>query len=219
MPRTTLILCLLGCLAVPGSSAQQPNRVWEEQYRTRTTEQMVAQFENPTRPVFRYRTAIVGMLQLKPGMSVADIGAGSGFLSRLMAADVGPTGRVIATELDGKMVEHMNARAKQDNLANVRAIAGTPASTGLEPASVDAVTIVDAFSCFDKPKEMLASINAALKPGGLMLVVDLPREGQGANQAGIDAEDVIALAAAAGFRRQDEINVVPGHYALRFRRQ
>ena len=79
--------------------------------------------------------------------------------------------------------------------------------------------VIDAFSFFDKPKDMLASINAALKPGGLMLIVDVPREGQGPSQAGIDAEDVIALAAAAGFKRQDEIGVVPGHYALRFRRQ
>ena len=159
------------------------------------------------------------MLQLEPGMRVAEIGAGSGFLARLMAAAVGPAGGVIATELDPKMVEYMNARAQQENLANFRAIVGQSGGAGLEPASVDAVAMVNAFSFFDKPKEMLASIDAALKPGGLMLIVDFPREGQGASQAGIDADDVIALAAAAGFKRQDEINVVPGHYALRFRRQ
>jgi len=204
-------------LAVPGAG-QQPNRVWEEQYKTKTTEQMVAQFENPARPVFRYRTAIVGMLQLKPGMSVAEIGAGSGFLARLIAAGVAPDGRVTATELDAKMVDHMNARAKTENLANFRAIAGQPTATALEPASVDAIAVVDTFSYFDNPKEMLASINSALKPGGLLLVVDLPREGQGASQAGIDADDVVTLAAAAGLKRLDEINVVPGHYALRFRR-
>jgi cyclopropane fatty-acyl-phospholipid synthase-like methyltransferase len=219
MPRPTLILWLLGCLSFSGASPQQPNRVWEEQYRTKTTEQMVAQFENPARPVFRYRTAIVSMLQLKPGMSVAEIGAGSGFLARLIAAAVAPDGRVTATELDATMVDHMNARAKAENLANFRAIAGQPIATALEPASVDAIAVVDTFSYFDNPREMLASINSALKPGGLMLVVDVPREGQGASQAGIDAEDVIAQASAAGFKRQDEINVVPGHYALRFRRQ
>src|SRR5262245_17018112 len=211
MLRLALIFALLGL-------AQQPNRVWEEHYKTRTAEQMAAQFEDPTRAVFRYRTAIVGMLQLKPGMSVAEIGAGSGFLARLMAAGVGPAGRVIATELDPKMVDYMNARAKEEHLGNFRAIAGQSSGAGLEPASVDAVAIVNTFSFFDKPKEMLASISAALKPGGLMLVVDFPREGQGASQAGIDADDVVALAAAAGFKRQDEIGVVPGHYALRFRR-
>src|SRR6185436_10221029 len=108
--------------------------------------------------VFRYRTAIVGMLQLKPGMSVADIGAGSGFLARLMADAVGPSGRVIATELDPKLVDHMNARAKQESLANVRAVVGQFANAALDPASVDAVAMVDSFSFFDKPKEMLASI-------------------------------------------------------------
>src|SRR5262249_14973896 len=160
------------------------------QYKTKTTEEMVAQFESPSRPVFRYRTAIVGMLQLKAGMTVAEIGAGSGFLARLMTGAVGPTGRVIATELEPKLVDYMNGAARQENLANFRAVAGAPAGTGLAPASVDVIAMVNAFSFLDRPKEMLASINSALKPGGLMVIVDFPREGQGANQTGIDAEDV-----------------------------
>jgi tRNA A58 N-methylase Trm61 len=61
---------------------------------------MAAEFESATRPVFRYRVAIAGLMQLKPGMTAADIGAGSGFLARLMAGHVGSTGRVIATELN-----------------------------------------------------------------------------------------------------------------------
>src|SRR6185436_5173929 len=125
MSRSALLLGVLACLAAP---PQQPNRVWEEQYKNKTAGEMAAQFESPTRPVFRYRTAIVGTLQLKPGMSVAEIGAGSGFLARLMADAVGPTGRVVATELEPKLVDYMNARAKQENLANFRAVAGAAAN-------------------------------------------------------------------------------------------
>jgi cyclopropane fatty-acyl-phospholipid synthase-like methyltransferase len=217
VPRLISAVAVLALSYVP-LSAQRPNQLWEDQYRQATPEAMAAQFENPARAVFRYRTAIVGMLQLKPGMSVAEIGAGSGFLARMMAAGVGPSGRVVATELQATMVDLMNARAKAQGLDNFRAVLGKPATTALDRGSADAVAIVEAFSYFDHPREMLTDIHSALKPGGLLLIVDLPREGQGASQVGIDADDVLSLAAAAGFRHVDELGVVPGHYALRFRR-
>ena len=66
--------------------------------------------------------------------------------------------------------------------------------------------------------ELLKALSSALKPGGLIVIVDSPREGQGASQIGIDADDVVALATAAGVKRLDEIGIVPGHYAIRFRK-
>ena len=65
---------------------------------------------------------------------------------------------------------------------------------------------------------MVQSIAATMKPGGTLLVVDLPREGQGASATGIDADDVVALVTAAGFARVSESTVVPGQYAIRFRK-
>ena len=192
--------------------------VWAQQYATRSAAEMAAQFESSARPVFRYRVAIASLLQLKPGMVAAEIGAGSGFLARIMAGQVGSTGRVIATELAPAMIAYMNERARSEGIQNFSAVQGRVDGTGLEPASVDALALVNAFSFFDRPREMLQSLAATLKPGGLMLIVDLPREGQGASQAGIDAEEVVALATAAGFTRMDEIGIVPGEYALRFRR-
>jgi ubiquinone/menaquinone biosynthesis C-methylase UbiE len=214
-----VVIALLVALSRPASGvAQDVRNTWEEQYETRTSESMAAEFESPTRPVFRYRVAIVGLLDLKPGMVAADIGAGSGFLARVMAGQVGPTGKAIATELNPGMVAYMNARARSEGLANFSAIEGQPASTGLAPASVDAVAVVDTFSFFERPREMLQSMAASLKAGGLMLIVDIPREGQGPAEVGIDADDVVALATAAGFQRLDETTLVPGQYAIRFRK-
>jgi len=201
-----------------GISAQARRNTWEEQYKTRSPEAMAAEFERPTRAVFRYRVAIVGLLDLKPGMVAADIGAGSGFLARVMAGQVGPTGKVIATDLNRGMVDYMNARAQAEGLRNFSAIEAQSTSTGLEPASVDAVALVETFSFFDQPREMLASIARSLKPDGLMLIVDLPREGRGPSEVGLDADEVVALATAAGFQRVDETTLVPGEYALRFRK-
>jgi ubiquinone/menaquinone biosynthesis C-methylase UbiE len=159
------------------------------------------------------------MLQLKPGMTAAEIGAGSGFLARLMAQQVGPTGRVFATELEAKMVAFMAERAKAEGLTNFTAVHARQTETGLAPASVDAMAIVNTFSFFDKPMEMATAIAAAIKPGGLVVVVDFGREGRGASLAGIDVDEVVSLMAAAGFDRLNESGVVPGQYAVRFRKR
>jgi ubiquinone/menaquinone biosynthesis C-methylase UbiE len=210
-------VALAALLLWPHTQAPAKNP-WADQYKTRTPEAMAAQFESESRPVYRYRVAIAALLQLKPGMVAAEVGAGSGFLARTMAGLVGATGRVIATELDPKMVEYMNARARAEGIQNFTAIVGQPGATALAPSSVDAIALVNTFSFFDDPKGMLQSLSAALKPGGAMLVVDFPREGQGAAQTGIDADDVVSLATAAGFTRETESGIVPGHYAIRFRK-
>jgi len=219
MPRAAAIGLAVLLSGTPGLAAQEPKKnIWEEQYKTRTPEAMAAEFESATRAVFRYRVAIVGLMELKPGMTAADIGAGSGFLARLMAEQVGATGKVIATELDRRMVDYMDARAQADGLRNFSAVQGQATSTGLAPRSVDAVALVNVLSFFDRPREMLESIAESLKPGGLMLVVDLPREGQGTSETGKDADEVVALATKAGFARVNENGIVPGHYAIRFRK-
>jgi cyclopropane fatty-acyl-phospholipid synthase-like methyltransferase len=178
----------------------------------------VARLENTSRAVFRYRVAITSLLELKPGMTVADVGAGSGFIARLMAQQVAPGGRVIATELDRALVSYMEDRARADGLQNFSVRLGEVGDARIEPASLDALALVETFSVLERREEMLRSLAAALKPGGLMVIVDAPREGLGATQTGIDAEEVVALATAAGFKRIDESGIVPGDYAIRFRK-
>jgi ubiquinone/menaquinone biosynthesis C-methylase UbiE len=205
--------------AATGLSAQEARRnVWAQKYRERSVESMTAELENPSRPVYRYRAAMASLMRLKPGMRAADIGAGSGFFARALAEQVGAAGHVYATELEEKMVAHMAARAKAIGLANFTAVKGGVASTGLEDASVDAAALITTYSFLDRPKEILQSIARAVRPGGLLLIVDLPQTGEGPDATGVEADDVIAAAKAAGFALVDESSVVPGHYALRFRR-
>jgi predicted methyltransferase len=213
-----VVVCIL-VVAAPAVAQGTARNIWSEQYKTRTPDEMAKQFETPSRPAFRYRAAITGLMQLKPGMTAAEVGAGSGFLARLMAQAVGASGKVIATELDRRMVGYMNDRARVEGLTNFTAVQGTPTAAGLEPASVDAIALVNTYSFFDRPKEMMHSIAQAVRPGGLLLIVDVPATGSGADASGAEAEDVIAAAAAAGFILQDESAVVPGQYAIRFRRK
>jgi ubiquinone/menaquinone biosynthesis C-methylase UbiE len=196
-----LLFAPVGVRAQPGSPAE-----------------IALQQENASSAAFRYRAAIAGLLQLKPGMVAAEVGAGSGFEARAMCSQVGPGGRVIASTLDPRMVSYMTERARAEGIQNFTAVLGEPASTGLPPASIDAAVVVNAFSAFTHQADMLQSIAATLKPGGALLIVDLPREGAGTAQIGIDVDDLVKLAAAAGLKREAESTVVPGEYAIRFRK-
>lgn len=211
---TTILVALL----LTQAAATPTRNTWAAVYAKTEAAAAAAEFEEPSRPLFRYRAAITGLMQLKPGMMVGEVGAGSGYLSRFIAGTVGPEGHVYANELEAKMVAYMKARAASEGLKNFTAVTGTPSSTGFAPASLDAIAVVYAFSFFDERAAMLESINASLKPGGLLLIVDLPSEQSGATTVGIDADDMVALASAAGFSRAGENGVVPGHYALIFRK-
>jgi arsenite methyltransferase len=194
-----------------------PRPVLDQHYTEKSAAEMAAWFEQDSRPVYRYRTAIATLLQVKPGMTAVEIGAGSGFVARELATLVGPQGKVIATELQPKMVAWMNERAKAEGLAHFTAVEGRVDGTGLEPGSADGILMVDTFSYLEKPEAVLASAAAALKPSALLVIVDFPMEGSGATRAGIDVEDVVRMAAAAGLERVNENSIVPGHYAVRFR--
>lgn len=207
------VLLALACIQIDDPAT------WNRQYKDRAAATVADQLEQPSRAVFRYRAAIAGLLQLQPGMTAADIGAGSGFLARALARQVGATGRVLASESDAKMRAYIEDRARAEGLANITAVPATASSTGLGPASVDAAALVHALGTAAEPRALIPSVAAAVKPGGTLLVVDLPREGSGATAAGIDSEDVVALFAAAGFERVAESTVVPGEYAIRFRRR
>jgi ubiquinone/menaquinone biosynthesis C-methylase UbiE len=206
-------------IALLAQAAPTVRNVWEKEYAKGDAASFAARFEEPSRALFRYRAAMTGLMQVKPGMTVAEVGAGSGYLARYLAEKVGPEGKVIANELEPKMVAYMNERAAKDGLKNFRAIQGQPASTGFESSSIDAMASVYAFSFFDQPEAMLKSMYESLKPNGLLLLVDSPREGLEKSSPGLDAEEVVALATAAGFTRERENGVVPGHYALIFRKK
>ncbi|MEO6212845.1 MAG: methyltransferase domain-containing protein [Vicinamibacterales bacterium] len=214
-----MLIASMLALALLLQTPAPARNTWQKAYANGSAESFAARFEEPSRALFRYRQAIAGLMQVKPGMTVAEVGAGSGYLSRFLAGTVGPDGRAIANELEPKMVEYMNARAAREGLKNFTAVTGTPTATGFAAASADAIVAVYAFSFFDQPAEMLQSLHESLKPNGLLLIVDSPREGLAASAPGMDADEVVALATAGGFNRVGENNVVPGHYSLIFRRK
>ena len=211
-----VILCAV--LLAQGATGEVRN-TWPKEYARRDAASFAAEFEEPSRALYRYRAAMTGLMQVKPGMKVGEVGAGSGAMSRFLAEKVGPDGHVYANELEDKMLAYMRERAAKENIRNLTVVKGTPTSTGFEPESLDAIAVVYTFSFFDRPTEMLQSMHASLKPGGVMLIVDIPSEQVGSAMVGADADAVVDLAAQNGFTRAGENGVVPGHYALIFRKK
>jgi len=119
---------------------------------------------------------LVAALQLMPGMVVADIGAGTGYLSRRMAPAVSPGGKVLAVDVQPEMVAMMQAMVRQSGLQQVQPLLGAEDDVKLPPGTVDLAIMVDVYHELAFPYEVLSSIVRALKPGGLVVFVEYRAE-------------------------------------------
>jgi precorrin-6B methylase 2 len=111
-------------------------------------------------------------LALKPGMVVADVGAGTGYLSRRMAPAVLPGGEILAIDVQPEMVRMLEQLARKDGLDNIRPSLCTETDVKLAPESVDLAIMVDVYHELAYPYEVLSSIVRALKPGGRVVFVE-----------------------------------------------
>ena len=119
---------------------------------------------------------LVRALQLRPGMVVADIGAGTGYLSRRMAPAVMPAGRILAVDVQPQMVRLLQEAVRQSGLQQIEPRLGADDDVKLPPATVDLALMVDVYHELAWPHEVLASIVRALKPGGLLVFVEYRAE-------------------------------------------
>ncbi|MEO8500718.1 MAG: class I SAM-dependent methyltransferase [Vicinamibacteria bacterium] len=115
-------------------------------------------------------------LPLRPGMVVADVGAGTGYLTRRMAPSVMPGGRVLAVDVQPEMVRVLESMVRQTGLGQIQPNLGAEDDVRLLDASVDLAIMVDVYHELAYPYEMLASIARALKPGGLLVFVEFRAE-------------------------------------------
>ena len=187
--------------------------------------QWMQRFEDPERDVIANRERVVAALQLRPGQAVADVGAGTGAYLSALSKAVGPTGRVVGTDISPAFVAHMAARASADGLANVSAKLGTPGGTGLPDASQDMILSVNTFHHFADPAVMLADMRRALKPGGQLAIVDFDRDSPKATDhqremAPMDKAAHIRMIEAAGFRLLEDAQGtgLQQNFLLRFAR-
>lgn len=118
----------------------------------------------------------IRMLELKPGMIVADIGAGVGYYSLKLASAVGASGKVYATDIQPGMIERLRANLARDGVRNVEPVLSTPTTTGLPTASIDLMILVDVYHEFAEPQKMIAELRRSLKPDGRLVLFEFRKE-------------------------------------------
>lgn len=121
-------------------------------------------------------TLLIKSLDLKPDMVVADIGAGSGVISILMAEKILPGGKVLAVDVQQEMLDRLKENTKKLKVTNVEPVKGTQKTTSLKPESVDLAIMVDVYHELEFPYEMMLDISKSLRPGGRIAFVEYRKE-------------------------------------------
>lgn len=146
-----------------------------ESWKSEKVDPLVGRLEAEDREIFAHREKITKLVGLEPGQSVADIGAGSGFMTLLFAKAVGKDGKVYAVDINPKLLERIGKQAKMQGLNNVETRVAKQEATPLDPESVDVVFICDTYHHFESPSSTMRSVLAALRPGGELVLVDFER--------------------------------------------
>lgn len=150
-------------------------------------------------------------------MTVADLGAGTGYFLPHLAAAVGPSGRILALDVEPGMVAHLQRRIRDAGLGQAEAREVAPDDPGLAPASVDRLLIVDTWHHIGDRERYAAHLRESLRPGGVLVVVDFtPESPHGPPPAmRIPASVVERELATAGFRTEVLATELPHQYVVR----
>jgi ubiquinone/menaquinone biosynthesis C-methylase UbiE len=155
--------------------------------------------DNPGRDKSQKPEEIVALMQIKPGMTVADIGTGTGYMLPYLSRAVGPNGRVYGEDIAPDFLDRARARVAEDKLANTRLILGTTTDPKLPPRSLDIALLLDVYHHFDYPDKMLANIGSALKPGGRLVIVDFYKKDR-PDHIRLERDDVAKEVESNGYR-------------------
>jgi len=154
-------------------------------------------FEYPDRDKKLQIDRVMDLLGITTGKNVADIGAGSGWFTVRAARRVGPTGAVIAEDINPRAIEYIGKRAAKENLPNVRTVLGGPDDPRLPPGSVDAVLMLKVYHEIAHPVVAMKALRPALRAGAKVGIID--RNGNGANH-GLNHDVVVKEMAEAGYK-------------------
>ena len=160
-------------------------------------------------------------LGIRAGMVVADVGAGTGYMSLRMARRVGPTGKVYANDLQPEMLQKLRSKSQREKLSNVETVEGTEADPKLPPNTMDLVLLVDVYHEFSQPQAMLDKIRESLKPDGRLVLLEYRKEDP---KVPIRPEHKMSVAEvkteveAEGYKLDQVIEKLPRQHIIIFRR-
>lgn len=175
--------------------------------------------DDPARDAWQRPEDVLRAMELAPTMSVADVGAGTGYFAVRLARAV-PMGTVTATDIEPNMVRFVNERAHREKLQNLRAILATEPGSGLARDSVDRILVVHVWHHLPDRGALARDLSLVLRPGGRLLVVDFAvaaRRGPPASMR-LPPESIIADLEAAGLTAMVSPVPLPDQYIIEARR-
>jgi len=219
--RLFLFVCLIApCL--PAQVAEKAN----ERYQTEQGRTSIAKgLDDSSRDAIQKPAELAKAIGVEPGMTVADVGTGVGYMLPYLSAAAGPAGKVIGEDIFDDFLAKARKRAEDKNLSNVTFVKGTERSANLPEGKIDLILALDSYHHFNYPQDMLAGFRAALKPGGRLAIVEYYRRA-GAMGKGNSALEHIRLddaalikeVEAAGFSLIEEHEHIPhSQYIALFR--
>jgi ubiquinone/menaquinone biosynthesis C-methylase UbiE len=187
---------------------------------------MARSLGSPGRDAEQKPKELVAEMALKPGMTVADIGAGPGYMLPYLSEAVGPSGSVLVEDIFQDFLDNARKKAEAAKITNAKFILGGEKDPKLPPDSVDVALVLDAYHHFEYPAPMLAGIRKALRENGRFVLVDYYRRpnamgnGSAMKHIRLDKDDVIKEVEANGFHAVAQQDHIPDkQYLVVFEKQ
>jgi len=182
-------------------------------------ERYIEAMEDPQRASWQMPDRVAYLLPLKPGQSVADIGAGSGYFSRRFARAVGPKGTVYAVDIEKGMLDYIEKRSKDEGIENIKTVLAKPDNPLLKENSVDLIFICNTLHHIKDRTDYVKRLIPVLRPDGRLVIVDFKPVATPMGppmKMRLSRERVIKEIEAGGFELQGEFYFLPYQYFLIF---
>lgn len=136
---------------------------------------MKENLEKASKEKIKQPEKVIDVFGVKKGETVADIGAGTGFYSFRLAARVGAEGKVFAVEIEDELLKYIRDKMDKNNVTNIIPVKSSDSGPNLPPASCDKIIVTNCYYYFKDPVMFMENTLKALKPGGLVAIVDLDK--------------------------------------------
>ena len=166
---------ILRCSVGNGRTRRKLEAGSQHKYTNPDVEKLTRSLESEKRVIYAHRKEIIALLELESGLDVADIGAGTGFFSRSIAATVGPDGTVYAVDVAENFIENIKDIAEKESLPNLKPVLSEEKSTTLPAESIDVAFICDTYHHLEFPYHTMDSVHQALRPNGILVIIDYER--------------------------------------------
>jgi predicted methyltransferase len=210
------LLALAPACGGPPPSSPAPAEKAPLVHRFAHAEQWAKKFDEPDRDAWQKPGDVVAAMEIRPGMTVADIGAGTGYFEPWLSRAVGPTGVVLALDIEPGMVHYLTERAVREHLGNVKALQVAVDDPQLPRGGVDRILLVDTWHHIPSREAYAARLREALAPGGSITIVDFTRESPRGPppQHRLSPDQVVRELSAAGLRASVTPVGLPEQYVV-----